>query len=112
MRAVFPDPTGLLQLVSASASIGTFKKGIPSDANCEGPVSPVTAFVQRLFAVDVGTRAVEDFVRVAMVGDIVVGVRVRVRHDSQLGTALIAIIRRGCVVWCGVVRCGAVRGED
>lgn len=50
--------------------------------------------------------------RVAMVGDIVVGVRVRVRHDSQLGTALIAIIRRGCVVWCGVVWCGAVRGED
>lgn len=40
-----------------------------------------------------------------MVGDIVVGVRVRVRHDSQLG--VLNSDDKDEVVWCGAA---AVRG--
>jgi hypothetical protein len=77
MRAVFPEPTGLFVLELRKHEIETAR--VPSDANGESAILPVTPLNQRHFAVDVRARAIEDLVRVAMVGNVVVGVRVRVR---------------------------------
>jgi hypothetical protein len=73
MRAVFPEPTGLFALELGKRSEAETAR-VPSDANGESAILPVTPLNQRHFTVDVRARAIEDLVRVAMVGNVVVRV--------------------------------------
>jgi hypothetical protein len=80
MRAVLPEPTGLEALVAlfflSFALTYREETSIPSNADSESPVLPVAALDDWHFAAYEAPRAVQDLVRVAMVGGCV---RVRVR---------------------------------
>lgn len=69
-------------------------RGSPANANGESPLRPVATFDDGHLAAEVASRAIEDLMRVAMLGSREAVVRVRVRgpvvgvavgHDGRVG---------------------------
>jgi hypothetical protein len=71
MRAVLPEPTGLEALVVLFLSFALAcqkETSIPSDADSESPILPVAALDDWHFTAHEAPWAVQDLVRVAVVG--------------------------------------------
>ncbi len=106
IRAVLPDPTGLIEVVShvrdasqISFQVGTSKQSksidlnlrrlisrekinLPSNTNGKSPILPVAPLNQRHLTVNVRARAVQDLVGVAMA---IEGIIMRVADATVVG---------------------------
>jgi hypothetical protein len=68
IRAVFPEPTGLRQILSVWLLLArTALLCIPTDTNSECTLSPISTFYNGHFTSEIRARAVQYFVSVAVI---------------------------------------------